>query len=160
MTRYAEKTSVPTDRSRAEIERVLARYGASGFGYSWERREVPINPVPVYGAKTELREFASIVFQFKARRVRLDVPMPTVREAGTAVKAEAATRQRWRALLLVIKAKLEAVESGISTLEAEFLANIVTESGLTIGEHLVPQLSEAVKSGRLLPAATGEPNAR
>ena len=36
-----------------------------------------------------------------------------------------ACRQKWRALLLVVKAKLEAVSAGISTLEAEFLANIV-----------------------------------
>jgi len=153
MARYAQHTSVPADRSRAEIERALTRYGASGFGYSWERKEVAINPMPVYGAKTELHEFASIVFQFKARRIRLDVPMPSAREAGSEAKAEAAVRQRWRALLLVIKAKLEAVESRISSLEQEFLANIVTESGLTIGEHIVPQLSEAVRSGRLLPGA-------
>lgn len=153
MTRYAENTSVPADRSRAEIDRVLSKYGASGFGYSWERREVAIRPVPMYGPKTEQRDFAAVVFQFKERRVRLDVPMPTAREAGTAQRAEARTRQRWRALLLVIKAKLEAVESGISTLEQEFLANIVTESGRTIGEVLVPRLSEAMAAGRLLPAA-------
>jgi hypothetical protein len=87
---------------------------------------VVINPVPVHGPKTELREFTSIVFEVRKRRVRLDVPMPSAREAGTQAKQEAATRQRWRALVLVIKAKLEAVEAGISTLESEFLANIVT----------------------------------
>lgn len=152
MSRYAENTSVPADRSRAQIDKILTRYGASGFGYSWERREVAILPTPVYGPKTEQRDFAAVVFQFKERRVRLDVPMPTAREAGTAARAEKATRQRWRALLLVIKAKLEAVESGISTLEQEFLANIVTESGRTIGEVIVPRISEAVASGRLLPA--------
>lgn len=156
MSRYAQNTSVPADRSRAEIDKILTRYGASGFGYSWERREVAINPVPVYGPKTEQRDFAAIVFRFKERRVRLDVPMPTAREAGTAERAERATRQRWRALLLVIKAKLEAVESGISTLEQEFLANIVTESGRTIGEVIVPRISEAVASGRLLPAKGSE----
>lgn len=156
MSRYAQNTSVPADRSRAEIDKILTRYGASGFGYSWERREVAINPVPVYGPKTEQRDFAAIVFQFKERRVRLDVPMPTAREAGTAERAERATRQRWRALLLVIKAKLEAVESGISTLEQEFLAHVVTESGRTIGEIIIPQISEAVRAGRLLPAKGSE----
>lgn len=153
MTRYAEGTSVPVDRSRSEIERCLARYGASGFAYQWERREVPIVPVPMYGAKTELREFAAVAFKFKERHVRLDIPMPTTRESGgSEAKRDAHTRQRWRAVLLVIKAKLEAVASGISTLEQEFLANIVTESGRTIGEVIVPRLSEAVAAGRLLPA--------
>ncbi len=153
-TRYAAKTSVPAEKSRMEIERTLARYGASGFGYSWERREVAKRPTPVYGAKTELREFATVGFQFKERRVRLDIPMPTTSEAGTDAKREAATRQRWRAVLLVIKAKLEAVESGISTLEQEFLANLVTDSGRTIGDVLIPRLSEATAAGRLLPEST------
>lgn len=153
MRRYAQNTSVPVDRSRAEIERVLQRYGAAGFGYSWERREVVVSPIPAYGPKTELREFAMLGFKFKACSIRLDVPMPTIREAGSEARLGAARRQRWRALLLVIKAKLEAVESGIGTLESEFLANVVTESGRTIGEVVLPRLSEAVRAGRLLPAA-------
>jgi hypothetical protein len=157
VTIYAKHTTVPVERSRAAVEKALMRYGATGFGYQWDRREVPILPTPVSGPRFELREFASIIFQVKARRVRLDVPMPTAREAGTAVKAEAATRQRWRAVLLVITAKLEAVESGISTLEAEFLANIVTDDGRTIGEAVLPRLTEAVQSGRLLPAAGESP---
>jgi hypothetical protein len=153
MSRYAEGTSVPADRSRAEIERVLQRYGATGFGYSWERRHAPIVPAPLHGQKTEEREFVAIMFHFKDRRIRLDVPMPTARETRN---PDAATRQRWRAMLLVIKAKLEAVASGISTLEQEFLANIVTESGATIGQIVVPRLEEAVAAGRLLPAHGGE----
>lgn len=143
MTRYAEHTSVPADRSRAEIDRVLSKYGASGFGYSWERREVAINPVPVYGPKTEQRDFAAIVFQFKERRVRLDVPMPTAREAGTTQRAEAQTRQRWRALLLVIKAKLEAVESGIVSFDSEFLAQLVLPDGRTVADDVVPKVVDA-----------------
>lgn len=156
MSRYAQDTRVPADRSRDEIEKTLIRYGATGFGYSWDKREVAIDPIPARGPKTEVRMFAMIVFYFKTRHVRLDLPMPTEREVGTVTKAEQATRQRWRALLLVIKAKLEAVESGISTLEHEFLANIVTESGRTIGEIITPRISEAVESGRLLPAKGSE----
>ena len=33
MTKYAENTSVSVERSKAEIERTLGRYGASGFMY-------------------------------------------------------------------------------------------------------------------------------
>ena len=47
---------------------------------------------------------------------------------------EQACRQRWRALLLIIRAKLEAAEAGISTLETEFLANIVLPDGRTAGQ--------------------------
>jgi hypothetical protein len=72
------------------------------------------------------------------------------------VKADAATRQRWRALVLVLKAKLEAVASGISTVESEFLAGIVLPNGMTLGQAVLPRLSDAVSSGRLLPPATTE----
>lgn len=37
MSRYAENTSVSSDRSRAEIEQILARYGAEQFMYGWDR---------------------------------------------------------------------------------------------------------------------------
>jgi hypothetical protein len=33
--RYAEKTDVPAERSRAEIESLLRRYGATGFLSGW-----------------------------------------------------------------------------------------------------------------------------
>lgn len=101
------------------------------------------------------REVVAIHFKFKDRAIQLEVPMPHESETGTKAKADAATRQRWRALVLVIKAKLEAVASGISTLEQEFLANVVMANGQTIGQAILPRLSEAVSSGRLLPPAGG-----
>ena len=64
---------------------------------------------------------------------------------------EQACRQRWRALPLIIKAKLEAVESGITTLESEFLANIVLPDGGTVGQWLTPQVAEAYATGRMPP---------
>ena len=35
MSRYAEQTSVAAERSRAEIEGTLTRYGATAFMYGW-----------------------------------------------------------------------------------------------------------------------------
>jgi hypothetical protein len=63
---------------------------------------------------------------------------------------EQATRQRWRALALAIKAKLEAVQCGITTLEEEFLAHIVINGGETIGEAMVPRLGEIASGAPLL----------
>jgi hypothetical protein len=62
-------------------------------------------------------------------------------------KFEQSIRQKWRALLLVIKAKLEAIDSGISTFEEEFMAHIVLPNNLTIAENLLPKLGEAYKTG-------------
>jgi hypothetical protein len=172
--RYAEGTSVPMERSRTEIEKTLMRYGASGFGYGWEQR-VEVTPPKcrqsrcdpenivmclrdhrweVAPERRDTRDVVLVGFRFKERRIQLEIPMPTEREAGTKAKHEAAVRQRWRALVLVIKAKLEAVASGISTLEHEFLANVVLEDGRTVAQALVPRLHEA---GRLLlPPASSE----
>jgi len=176
MTRYAEGTTVTVDKSRVEAERVLVRYGASGFAYGWDQRtEVKAVHCSRAGCEQEgraieacrrehawdiepeeriVREVVTIQFKFKERAIRLTVPMPTEREAGTKAKLEAATRQRWRALVLVIKAKLEAVASGISSLEAEFMANVVTDSGETLGEILLPRMQRVVERGLLLPPAS------
>ena len=62
---------------------------------------------------------------------------------------EQACRQGWRALLLIIKAKLEAVESGITTLESEFLANVVLPDGGTVGQWLAHQVEEAYATGKM-----------
>lgn len=186
MTRYAEGTSVPMERSRAEAEKTLMRYGAKGFAYAWEQRlelyphsadcelchgtrvyepraihgpQAPAGTRPCtrfpYGAPKQIeREVVVIQFLMKERNVRLEVPMPHEVEAGSKARAEAAVRQRWRALVLVLKAKLEAVASGISTLESEFLANIVMQNGQTIGAAMLHRLPDVVSSGRLLPAHT------
>jgi hypothetical protein len=67
-------------------------------------------------------------------------------------------RRRWRALGLVIKAKLESVESGIETFESAFMANIVMPDGKTFGKYAGPAIESAYSTGKvplLLPAFTG-----
>ena len=39
---YAEKTTVSTEKSRAEIERTLTRYGADQFMYGWDQEQAVI----------------------------------------------------------------------------------------------------------------------
>jgi hypothetical protein len=144
VSRYAEQTTVPADRSRAEIERTLQRYGADGFMYGWEATRA--------------------VIQFRAhdRHIRFIIDMPDRedkvfthtptrgnRRSEEAIQSayEQATRQRWRALALVIKAKLEAVEAGITEFESEFLAHIVLPDGTTVGGWMLPQVAAAYESG-------------
>lgn len=144
--RYAADTEVASDRSRAEIERTLRRYGASAFAYGWDRT------------------MASVMFEMAGRQVRLQIPMPDpasdeftltptgrrTRSPGAAEQAyEQAVRQRWRALALVIKAKLEAVASGITTVEQEFLAHIQLPDGSTVGDWAAPQLAIAYERGTM-----------
>ena len=62
---------------------------------------------------------------------------------------EQAVRQRWRALALVIKAKLESVESGIETTEQAFLANVVVMAdGFTVYERIKQPIALEYQTGK------------
>lgn len=142
---YAADTKVPVERSRAEIERILKRYGADQF---------------VYGEDSETSS-ALIAFRAHRRHVRVRLSLPTLDEArrtpagrtraqGAAQTAHAQeARRRWRALALIIKAKLEAVESGITTFEEEFLPWTVLPSGETVAEWTAPQIERAYETGEM-----------
>lgn len=151
--KYAEGTQVPVDRSRAEIERTLTRYGATAFSYGWDG------------------ERSVILFQAEGRRIRFDLAIPELaaffytetnqRRSQSAAEAarDKAIRQRWRALLLIVKAKLEAVASGIVTFEEEFLAHVMLPDGSKVSDWMAPQLEQVYESGRmpeLLPPARGQ----
>jgi hypothetical protein len=122
MTRYASKTKVPIDQSRLEIERTLERFGASSFAYA---------------AKPDS---AAIMFEAGGRRIRITIGFPD---------NERERRQKWRALLLVIKAKLESVESQIETLVSAFYANIVMPDGRTVYESTREHVAVAYETGRV-----------
>lgn len=129
--RYAADTSVPMDRSISEIRTTIRRYGASEF------------------AHMESGTQAAIHFFMRGRRILFRLAMPDPMSAaftktetgrdrsGSASEAtwEQAWRSHWRALALVIKAKLEAVEVGIVVFEDDFLANTVPPSAsVTFGD--------------------------
>lgn len=143
---YAKDTKVSAAKSRDEIERLLSRYGATTFSYGWDNDK------------------ALVQFHVMERLVRFVIPMPdrsadefwltparrTRRNADQAERAwEQATRQRWRALKLVVQAKLEAVDAGITTFEEEFLAHIILPDGGTVGEFMLPQVRAAYEIGEM-----------
>ena len=149
--RYAEHTAVSTEKSKAEIERTLTRYGAAKFMTGWDQDK------------------AVMAFEMRERRIRFVLPLPDRKdkafwttpggrrkrdEAGALDAWEQACRQRWRALALAIKAKLEAVETGITTFDEEFLAHIVLPSNQTVGEWLVPQVSHIYLDKKMPPMLT------
>lgn len=152
--RFAQDTSVSADRTRIEIETVLKRYGATAFGYATDAGS------------------AMVQFRLHDRSVRFLIPLPkpedvrktprgrSRRDSALAIFLAQEERRRWRALLLVIKAKLEAVASGITTFETEFLAHILLPDGQTVAAHILPAVAAAYQSGKmpkaLLPAWSGE----
>lgn len=138
MARYAENTEVTADRSLGQIQTTLKQHGASRFAYGEDDTAFMIG------------------FVMEGRNYRFVVPLPqptdrdirltdTGRErAPGAIQQllEQGRRQRFRALLLVLKAKLEAVETGITTLEDEFLSALLIEGDVTFGEYCRPKLAQ------------------
>lgn len=127
MARFAASTRVSVEQTRTEIERTLSRYGATAFAYMSQSGR------------------AIIAFEAAKRHIKITVPLPK----GDSDKEKQDGRQRWRALLLVIKAKLESVESGIETLEEAFYANIVMPDGRTIYEATREHVAIAYDSGKV-----------
>lgn len=131
---YAARTKVPVEKTKMEVEALLARYGADRFAYFTE------------GTK------AIIVFEVQKRRVRFDLPFE---KEGVSETAQRHRRERWRALLLCVKAKLESVSSKIETFEEAFLAHVVMPDGRTVHEHTAPRIAEIAKGGELKPLLPG-----
>lgn len=129
--RYAENTTVSVENSQAELTRLLRRHGAH----------------QIVTATDDKRGAALVAFAIEGRQVRLEIEVPT------------AERQRWRALVLVTKAKLELVAEGLSTIQREFLADLVLPDGSTVGKALEAPIAKAYQTGsmpRLLPTFGGE----
>jgi len=146
MPTYAKDTIVPIDRSKSEIERTLTRYGAQEFMYGWQAGR------------------AVVAFKVNDRAYRINLPLPDrndsqfymtnngrARTSQDAVYSawEQATRQRWRALALWIKAVLEAAEAGIVTLEDALQTFVMLPNGRTVGEWLAPQIEEVYRTSQM-----------
>lgn len=144
--RYAANTEVSSARSREEIERILTRYGADQVMVGIDRTSA------IFG------------FRIHGRLIRYTLAMPDRdsdefrltpsrrwkrSEKDQQDAYEQAVRQRWRALALVIKAKLEAVEAGITSIEAEFLSATSLPSGETVSDWIEPQIKEAYETGQM-----------
>lgn len=152
MSKFASKTTVDTDRSLAEIKKLLTSHGATKFAYF------------------EAENQAAIAFEIRERRFRFTIPLPnpnarefthtpeTKVERAPAKAKEAwqqAVKQRYRALLNVIKFKLVAINEGVTTFEDEFLAHTLLPDGSTVGDWAAEQIKQVYLSGKMPPLLGG-----
>jgi hypothetical protein len=153
--RYASETEVPIDRSKSQIEALLKTRKVEGYHTGWDQSRDMIE------------------FLWRGNQIRFVLPRPKHddykfsrsgqmrSERQVAQALEQADRQRWRALYLVIRAKIEAVEADLSIFEEEFLAFIVVPGrNETLGQILVPRLKAGeFNLSRALPAGDPLPRA-
>ena len=138
-SKYADNTSVSVDRSKAEVEKILTKYGADQFSSGWTGDKIVV------------------MFRMNNRYIRIEMSTPTKGDIGRVIrggysveeKVAAENRRRWRALVLYVKAKLESVESNIISFEEAFMAHIILPNGKTVGQFMQPQIESAYKSGEM-----------
>lgn len=145
---YAQGTTVTAGKTEAEIKDQLARRG-----------------IVRIGTMVELGSF-TLGFEHQGVAYKIVLPLPdpnsdafTKYRQGSTIydRADTAARElyekelnrRWRAFGLVIKGKLVAVEEGISTIEREFIGNVVLPGGKTIAETYADHLPELAARGNI-----------
>lgn len=146
--RYAETTTVPVERSQHELGTLLRKAGAEAVMTAWDATQG-----------------AGVRFRMDGVYAQLIVPHPSPERMATLVKARPRTlrvdleeqeeRRCWRALLLLVKAKLEAIAGDITTMEREFMPDLLLSDGRRLEQWAAPALAEMYQTGRLpaLPAA-------
>lgn len=148
---YASGTTVSVERSRAELERLLRQHGATQFVSAWD----------------EERGLSIFGFTMHDRQVRMEVydPDPACfaeTDGGRKRKPEQIERElekerrrQWRVLILLAKAKLEVIASGDSSVEREFMADLVLPTGKTMEAWAAPQLAVMYRDGKMPPLLPG-----
>lgn len=142
---YAQGTNVSAERSQAEIQNTLRRFGANRLMIGVDDEE----------------HTAMIGFQRGDRQYRVQVRMPSPdqfekspkgRTRTAAVKYKAYNqelRRRWRTLANGVKAMLALAEDGLIPVEELLLPFTMLPEGGTVADHVLPDLEIAAKAGEL-----------
>lgn len=136
---YAKTTTVPAERTQAQIRKTLSNYKATGFAFA------------------ENANKALVMFEMNSRRLKFTFDIPVYGKfkskgyTASQQQVDQEIRRLWRCLLLSIKSKLECVNSGISTFEEEFLSHIVLANGQTMGDVAIPQIQISYERNEMPP---------
>lgn len=136
---YAEGTEVSAAKSESEIRAMLQKFGADSVITGNEGRKV------------------FVLFKARGRFVKFTLEMvdpakiaarsPTGQAWNRENRIDAENRRRWRALTLLVKAKLAGIADGIVTFEEEMMAHTVMPDGKPFHEHANPAIEEAYRIG-------------
>lgn len=146
--KYAAETKVPVSKTRVEIEDLLRQHGVQKTGTLW------------------LEDLGLVAFSHERRVFRLEVKLPPLKdfeyrgrgpvkakrsEAEQRAAWEQECRAKWRSILLIVKARLVAIEAGAESWESAFMAQVVMPNGDLLGPTISAKLREAYHPGIPLP---------
>ena len=127
---YGATTNVGVSQTQDAIKRLLLAEGATGFGVAEEGQK------------------AVVMWRIHDRSYRMVFNLPNMNDAkfcqtptgrlrstrDTIRLHDQAIRAHWRAMLLVIRATLEAVALGVVSIEQAFGSALVLGHGMSVGE--------------------------
>jgi hypothetical protein len=129
VSRYAEGTKVTVESSRGEITGILAKHGVTRMATATEPA----------GDTLQFQLDGSAYRFFIARPTLEEVRAKHVADGGhwnlvpdPQAKVDAEWRRRWRAHVLLLKAKLEFAASGDSTVTRELMPYLLLRDGRTL----------------------------
>ena len=146
MSRYARNTTVATDRSIGELKKIVQNYGGGDFAY------------------VERVDMAIVAFKMNKRTLQYKIDLPprddrkythtesrgSERHSSDARKLwEKDCRQKWRVLVLLVKATFEAIENDLMSFDQAFMSSIVLKNGQTLGDRFLPELDKIISTGTL-----------
>ncbi len=136
MKRYAEGTTVSVESSRAEISGILAKHGVLRQGWfgTPDGDELIFE---LHGGQYRLRIEKPTAEGLRQQWIADGKPPTTTKWLPNDNQVAAEWRRRWRANVLLLKAKLEFAAGGdITTVDRELMAYRVLADGRTLGEAL------------------------
>jgi hypothetical protein len=125
VSRYAEGTTVPVEKSRAEMVGTLGRFGVKKFG--WDMQD----------------DADLLFFEITGKSYRMEIVRPTSEDVSYNPRIDQKTlldrewQRRWRANAMMLKMRLEFAESGDSTAEVELLPYLLLRDGTTLGQAVL-----------------------
>ncbi len=150
---YAEGTTVPVEKTKTELDVLLGKHGATQRGSFTD----------------DTKGVAVVLFQLDGRKYQILVPLPQAhdvmpsktkdeprgwngwdakkRQAWVSKTFDQRSRERWRAVLLLCKAKLELVALGVSSVEREFLADLVLPTGERVHDAVAKNIQTYYVNG-------------
>jgi hypothetical protein len=134
MARYAYGTKVSATDSRGEITGILAKHGVSTMAWGTK----PTGDFLQF-------EIGGKLYKFSIDRPSMDDARESFLSAGKTdwgwrhqadqeVALDAEWRRRWRAIVLLIKAKMEFADGGETTVEREFMPYLMLANGQTMAD--------------------------
>lgn len=131
-----ENTSVDVSKSQEKIRRMILAHGGKGIAM--------VSQPPMEGFE------AQIDIDGKFYHVRISVPCRPQKNSKLQEQEE---RRVWRVLYHHMKDVYVASESGVFEFRVLMMPFVVTQSGKTLAEHIIPQLDKAISgyATKLLP---------